>query len=231
MADRFYTSLALSPGSIVLQGAEAHHLATVRRFRAGDLVTLFNGDGAEYPAEVASIDRKSITLSVLQVVRVSRELPFRLIVACALPKGDRVDFLVEKLTELGVTELIPLKTERSVVKPHDAKLERLGRSVIEASKQCGRNRLMQIQPTSDWAKLCRQPDLADRRFLADPLAQPTAARHSSESLCIAIGPEGGFTEAEIAMGREAGWETVSLGPRTLRVETAAIALAALLALG
>src|SRR5437899_3728469 len=101
MADRFYTSSALGPGPVVLQGAEAHHLATVRRFRPGDVVVLFNGDGHEYPAEVLDVDRKNVSLRVLSVEEPAREIGFRLEVAAPLPKGDRGDFLIEKLTELG----------------------------------------------------------------------------------------------------------------------------------
>src|SRR5579871_447892 len=141
MANRFYTSFALSPGMVTIQGPEAHHLATVRRLHIGDSVVLFNGDGNEYLAEIASIDRKAIALNVLRVDMVNRELPIELTIACAIPKGERADFLIEKLTEVGATELIPLETERSVVKPRETKIERWSRAVIEASKQCGRNRL------------------------------------------------------------------------------------------
>jgi 16S rRNA (uracil1498-N3)-methyltransferase len=156
MADRFYTSSALGLGSIVLQGPEAHHLATVRRFRPGDLVVLFNGDGREYAAEVLTADRKSVSLQVLRVEASERELNFRLEVASPLPKGDRGDFLIEKLTELGATDFVPLRTERSVVHPHDAKLDRLQRTVIEASKQCGRNVLMQIHALMVWDDYCQR---------------------------------------------------------------------------
>src|ERR1051326_2564968 len=130
MADRFYTSFALAPGPVVLHGPEAHHLATVRRFRAGDAVILFNGDGREYPAEILAVERKSITLNVLRVEAPPRELSFRLEVAAPIPKGDRGDFLIEKLTELGATDFVPLKTERSVVHPRETKLDRLQRAVI-----------------------------------------------------------------------------------------------------
>ena len=105
MADRFYTPDPLGPGEYVLAGPEAHHLAAVRRIAAGDRVTLFNGDGRDYPAVVVAADRKRTTLSVLAPVPAARELPVPLEVAAALPKGDRGDYLVEKLTELGVFEL------------------------------------------------------------------------------------------------------------------------------
>src|SRR5262245_38449166 len=123
MGDRFYINSALAVGPIVLQGPEAHHLATVRRFRQGDVVVLFNGDGHEYPSEVLDAGRKGVNLHVLRVEEPARELGFRLEVAAPLPKGDRGDFLIEKLTELGATDFVPLQTERSVVQPRDTKLE------------------------------------------------------------------------------------------------------------
>ena len=107
MADRFYTSDALGPGEHILTGAEAHHMLAVRRFAPGDAVTLFNGDGNEYPAEVVAAGKKAVTLRVLRAAPADRELPFPLVVASALPKGDRADFLIEKLTELGVSDFVP----------------------------------------------------------------------------------------------------------------------------
>lgn len=226
MADRFYTNSALGPGPFVLQGAEAHHLATVRRFRTGDRVILFNGDGQEYPAEIVSADRKSVALNVVAVERPLREPPFRLIVASVLPKGDRGDFLIEKLTELGVTELVPLRTERAVVLPRENKLERLQRVVVEASKQCGRNVLMRIRELAEWNEFCRRAELPPLRLLAHTAdGEMLPDEIGTCDVCCAVGPEGGFTDGETAAGRAAGWRSVSLGPRILRVETAAIALA------
>ena len=112
------------PRRILLTGAEAHHLTTVRRFGPGDRVTLFNGDGNEYPAEVVAAGKKSVTLNILSASPVDRELPFPLVVASALPKGDRADFLIEKLTELGVTRSCRSSRPRSVVRPEDSAVEK-----------------------------------------------------------------------------------------------------------
>src|SRR5436309_2835197 len=150
MSERFYLNLPLHPGVVELTGAEAHHLAAVRRLRPGDAVCLFNGDGREYPAEVVEVGRRHVALRVLRADAPPHERPSRLEVAAPLPKGDRAQFLVEKLTELGVTSLVPLRTSRSVVHPGDAKREKLERYVIEASKQCGRNVLLEIKPLTDW---------------------------------------------------------------------------------
>src|SRR5262249_19611717 len=150
MAERFYLNCALAPGVVALRGPEAHHLAVVCRVRKGDRVFLFNGDGREYPAQVEEGGRRDVTLAVLGVAEPPRQVGFRLELAALLPKGDRGSFLVEKLTELGVTAFVPLVTERSVVHPREARLEKLSRTVIEASKQCGRNVLMEVGPLTCW---------------------------------------------------------------------------------
>jgi 16S rRNA (uracil1498-N3)-methyltransferase len=230
MSERFYINLPLQRGAVELTGPEAHHLATVCRLRPGAAVCLFNGDGRQYPARVQHVAKRAVQLDVLGVEEPPRELPVALEVAAALPKGDRGPFLVEKLTELGVTAFVPLASERSVVQPREGKMDRLHRHVIEASKQCGRNVLMRIDDLADWASYGRGGKSGEICVLAHPggaeqlddvLAMPQAA-----AVRVAVGPEGGFTDAEVALAREAGWHLVDLGPRTLRIETAALALAA-----
>jgi 16S rRNA (uracil1498-N3)-methyltransferase len=225
MAERFYLNCELAPGPVVLRGPEAHHLATVCRLRPGDAVCLFNGDGREYPARVEAVSRRDVALTVLGTAAPPREVGFRLEVAAPLPKGDRGSFLVEKLTEVGVTRFVPLRTERSVVEPREAKLEKLQRQVIEASKQCGRNVLMEVAPLAAWADFCRRAELPPRRLLAHPSDHPSRRLHPAGDVVLAVGPEGGFTEQEAIDAVAAGWQAVSLGPRILRVETAAVVLA------
>jgi 16S rRNA (uracil1498-N3)-methyltransferase len=232
MADRFYVNSQLGPGAILVQDAEAHHLAVVCRVRPDDRVTLFNGDGREYPGRVVEVKRREVLIEIEQVLTPARELPFPLEVAAPLPKGDRAQFLVEKLTELGVTAYHPLQTARSVVHPGEGKREKLHRHVIEASKQCGRNVLMQIEPPVSWAILCerKQPAL---RVLAHPGGDsPGEALDASvaDGILLAVGPEGGFTDEEVARATGGGWRCVGLGPRILRIETAALVLAAACAL-
>src|SRR5690348_8167091 len=168
MAERFYINCELKPGLVVLQGAEAHHLATVCRLRRGDAVCLFNGDGRQYPARVEEVSRREVTLGVFAVESPQRELTFRLEVAAPLPRGDRAQFLLEKLTELGVAAFVPLHTARSVVHPRETKLDKLQRHVIEASKQCRRNVLLQVRPMAEWSAFCTSADLPRRRILGIP---------------------------------------------------------------
>jgi 16S rRNA (uracil1498-N3)-methyltransferase len=226
MSERFYVNCPLAPGPIALEGPEAHHLAAVCRLRAGDPVCLFNGDGCQYPAIVVAVARRSVELEVRSIEAPPRELGFRLEVAAPLPRGDRAQFLLEKLTELGANAFVPLKTARSVVHPRDARLDKLQRYVIEASKQCGRNQLLQVMPLAIWEEYCRRDDLPRLRVLAHP-GSAGAAWGAGKDCALAVGPEGGFTEEEVALAVGAGWQAVNLGPRILRVETAAMVMAAL----
>jgi 16S rRNA (uracil1498-N3)-methyltransferase len=230
MAERFYTSDALGPGECRLQGAEAHHLIAVRRFVTGDRITLFNGDGNEYAAEIAGVGKKTVVVKVLSAARRDRELPFPFVIASALPKGDRADYLIEKLTELGVSRFVPLVTARSVVIPKESAVAKFGRAVIEASKQCGRNRLMAIDSPLDWTALLARVDLPPVRIVLHPSAvESHHAVRSDQGVIAAIGPEGGFTDDEVAAAVDAGWRVANLGPRVLRVETAAATVAGLIA--
>jgi len=229
MADRFYCAEPLGPGEVHLVGAEAHHLAHVRRFAPGDEVVLFNGDGKEYPATIVAISKRSVVLSVRAVETPQREVERPVVVAAAVPKADRADFLVEKLTELGVHRFIPLLTARSTVHPKESSVERYRRGVIEASKQCGRNRFMTVDGVHSWPALLARNDLPPARLVLHtrpglPILQPQTPA------VVAVGPEGGFTSEELAAAEAAGWRLVSLGARTLRLETAAVAAAAILTL-
>src|SRR5262249_39747266 len=161
MGERFYVNHDLSDGTIELTGDEADHLATVCRLRPGIVVYLFNGDGREYSARIEEATRRSVLLRVIESSAPERELAHWLEVACAVPKGDREQFLIEKLVELGVKRFVPLRTTHSVVIP---KVERLRRYVIEASKQCGRNVLMEVTPPIHWDAYCQLTDLPPMRL-------------------------------------------------------------------
>jgi 16S rRNA (uracil1498-N3)-methyltransferase len=233
MSERFFIETPISDDRAMLRGAEARHLAAVMRARCGDEVLVFDGSGAEFAARIERISKAEIELAIVSRHEPQRELPFALTLGVALPKGDRQKWLVEKATELGVTRIVPLTTQRGVAQPVEAALDRLRRSVIEASKQCGRNQLLEIGPPQGATDWFRSPSPA-RRLIAHPagmgLSQlPTPATVSTD-VWLAIGPEGGFTDHEVAAATEALWQAVTLGPRIMRVETAAIALAAWLTL-
>lgn len=228
MSDRFYTSEPLVQGDFTLEGADAHHLAQVRRFQIGDHVTMFNGDGFEYPTEVVSIEKKRVHLRIISRKQPQRELRVPLHIGSALPKGDRGDFLIEKLTELGVTDFTPLETSRSVVHPKLTIVEKWNRAVIEASKQCGRNVLLRVHPPCRFEKWIDEA-LPLYRWIAQPTDEKIGPMtvDTGSGIAAAIGPEGGFTVEEVALAIDKGFVPMSLGPRILRVETAAIAIASI----
>jgi 16S rRNA (uracil1498-N3)-methyltransferase len=227
MSERFFSSQPISGDRADLTGDEARHLSAVMRAKIGDEVVLFDGSGAEFTATITAIRKHVVELTIIERREISRELPFSVTLAVALPKGDRQKWLVEKATELGVTRIVPLTTERGVAQPLDSALDRLRRSVIEASKQCGRNRLLEIATPADAIAYFAAAPPSATRLLADPTGQPLATTLLSrnQEIITAIGPEGGFSPAELSAAHSAGWLSVSLGNRILRVETAAIALA------
>ncbi|GAB6164973.1 16S rRNA (uracil(1498)-N(3))-methyltransferase [Thermostilla marina] len=243
MADRYFIPQPITDDASTaeLTGGDAHHLARVMRAKVGDAVIVFDGSGNEFDCRVTAIDKRRVTLAVERRRAVDREASRRVVVASAVPKGDREHFLIEKAVELGAACFVPLITARSVVQP---KTERLERFVIEASKQCGRTRLMQIASPVTWSEWLRSPLRPAVCLIAHPrdrLELPAEARTTPEAAAngagdesasspttigICIGPEGGFTDAEVLAAVEAGCRTVDLGPRILRVETAVLALLA-----
>lgn len=229
MSRRFYCAHPIDRDQVQLEGSEAHHLIHVMRAKVGDEVVLFDGSGAEFTAQIQSLSRSLVELSITARQQANRELPARLVLAVALPRGDRQDWLVQKLVELGVTALIPWQTSRSVSRSSSKTTERLRRHVIEASKQCGRNSLMEIGEPIDFATLLEQAS-HDLRLLAHPSGDtqslaPCAELSATRSVLVGIGPEGGFCDGEVHLAIERGWCTLGLGARILRTETAAIAVA------
>ncbi len=245
MSSRYFFDGSIQGNRAKIHGPEAHHLLHVKRARRGEKVVLFDGSGTEYEARLEDFGRDWAELTILQSLAINRELPVRLVIASALPKGDRQRWLIEKLVELGVTEFAPLITQRSVVALHPAGLARLRRVVVEASKQCGRNVLMQIAEPVEWPNFLQREDLPLNRLIAHtesdseppedpsraPLQQAVSIRlaHGGCGVVVAVGPEGGFSPEEVQAAIVRGWKPVWLGPRTLRIETAAEALAAIFA--
>jgi 16S rRNA (uracil1498-N3)-methyltransferase len=229
MSERYFVDSPITFDRAVLAGAEAHHLLHVMRATRGTAVTLFDGTGGEFEAVVEATKRSEVELSIVARHEVDREAATILTLGVALPKGDRQKWLVEKATELGVARLVPLETERAVAQPGENALERLRRAVIEASKQCGRNRLMEIAAPQAWDEFLSGNNDASVRLIAHPTAAPwPRSETKAQAIVAAVGPEGGFTDHEVASAAAQGWRPVGLGPRILRVETAAVALAAVL---
>ncbi len=225
MPARFYCPDPPTDGVYRLKAGEAKHLSRVRRLTAGDEVEIFDGRGNAIRSKVVAVANNSVDLAPLGEPIPERTTPFHLTLASAVPKADRFDWLVEKATELGVSRLIPLICDRSVVEPGASKISRLERTIIEASKQCGRARLMVIDPPTRWPAVVDSfPDSS--RYLADAQGVPLnrlPAFAIGQPVILAVGPEGGFTTSEVAVSERAGWLPISLGVYTLRVESAALA--------
>jgi 16S rRNA (uracil1498-N3)-methyltransferase len=223
----------LSVGDIELAPAQAHHLRDVLRMRAGDSVTAFDDHGLSGSAVVILITPEKVTLRVSAANRRIQAKPIWT-VAAAIPKGPRADWMVEKLAELGTEALIPLSAERSVSLPGGKeKLARWNRLASEASRQCGRSGVMRIEPIATVDQIIAGSPIKPAWHLstksdATPVLQLTAAP-PPEALLMLIGPEGGWTEQELDRFKTCGFTAVSLAETTLRVETAAIAAAAMAA--
>ena len=226
MPDRYFTPSPVTSYSASLAGAEAHHLLHVMRAKAGTRVTLFDGSGWEFDAIVKRAGRGEIEVAVIGRRQVDREAKVALMLGVVLPRGERQKWLVEKLVELGAAKLVPLKTARGVAQPGGNSLERLRRGVVEASKQCGRNRLMEIAEPMAWTEFVAGSEQVACRIVAHPGNALWSCPVTAQTAALAVGPEGGFTDDEVAEAVAQGWLAVGLGPRILRVETAAVAMAA-----
>jgi len=221
--------------SLVLRAAEACHLVQVRRHRVGQEIEVIDGSGRGYQVRIAAIERDAVFCEILARRQDCGESPVQLSLAPALIKGQRFDFVVEKATEIGVASIVPLLTERGVVKPGSGnKLERWHRLAQAAAKQCGRSRLPSIEPPAGLGEVIKTfKDQNDLVLMATPGLPDRSLKQCLEGkscrrLGLLIGPEGGFSTAEQVRAREAGVELFSWGERILRADTASIVLAALL---
>ncbi len=230
----FCPGLPTAPGAeAILEGEEAHHLARALRLRPGAEVELFDGVGGSARCRLTAVERRRATAEVLERTDRPPPLPFALTCAVAPPKGKRAHRLVEALTELGATRLVPLVTERSQNKlPAGDQAERWA---LEAAKQCHRDALLQVAPATDLDGLIAlarggSSGRGTLALLADPRGAPPLREvlppAAPAAVLIAVGPEGGFSETERHRLQEAGFAAARLGRTVLRVETAAAAVAA-----
>lgn len=217
----------------------ADHVARVLRLRPGALLTVFDGRGGEYDAELLSTGRGAAEVRVGVHHAVERESPLRVTLLQSLARGEKMDWIVQKATELGVDAIVPLAAERSVMQLEGGRAERRVAHwqgvALAACEQCGRNRIPRIDAPLAFDEGCRLGSgSAPLRWMLVPGARrPLAAAATAEAAALApiallIGPEGGLTEAERARAAACGFDAVSLGPRVLRTETAGMAALAVL---
>jgi 16S rRNA (uracil1498-N3)-methyltransferase len=232
---RFWVEDRLSPGAMLDLPAEvARHVAALR-LREGDAIALFNGAGGEHAATLARVAKNQCVAKIGERRDVERESTLQITLALGISAGDRMDFAVQKATELGVVRIVPLETERAVVRLAAPRAERRlahWRAVaVAACEQCGRNRVPELAPVVAFDEFLQQPGEGLRLLLSPAAGKRLADFVRSEAVTILIGPEGGLSPGERSRALERGFSAVRFGPRVLRTETAPLAaIAALQAL-
>lgn len=235
---RFFSSQPLTVDQVLdLPDTVTHHIQ-VLRLAPGDSITLFNGQGGEYAATLTSIEKRRATAQIQTFSAREAELAHPVILAQALPEGAKMDWIIEKAVELGVTEVQPLSAQRCVVRlaaeRAQKKLQHWQGVAISAAEQCGRNRVPRVADIADFPAWAARQELSQRILLtprADMKLTEWARRHPPRAVTLMIGPEGGFSAQEEDIARRHGAVALSMGPRILRTETAGMAaLAALNAL-
>ncbi|MEO5560838.1 MAG: 16S rRNA (uracil(1498)-N(3))-methyltransferase [Dokdonella sp.] len=233
---RIYVPLPLNPGHLIELPAQAgEHIARVLRLEHGHPVRLFNGDGGEFTGELVTLAKRVVTARVLTAIPASdRESPLRITLGQGIARGDKMDWILQKATELGVTRIVPLITDRTEVKLDAERAERRlahwHAILASACEQCGRNRLPELaepMKLADWA--ASLGDEAGLRLALDPSGDANARDLlPGAQATLVVGPEGGLSSHDLAALQQAGFRGLRLGPRILRTETAGLAALAVL---
>ncbi len=215
-----------------LPDSVAAHVSRVLRLGVGDALQVFNGDGHQYAASIVQADKRGVRVRIGASEAVDRESPLRLQLLQGVSRGDRMDYTVQKAVELGVTDIVPVITERCGVQLDaerwEKKREHWQRIVESACEQCGRNRVPAVQPVQRLDAALATPGEGTRLIL-DPQATLSLPRLPvAAQFTLLAGPEGGLSEQDLRVARSAGFIGVQLGPRILRTETAALAALAVL---
>lgn len=229
----FVPSHAWNPDRLALDGGEAHHAVDVLRLKAGDRATLFNGEGSEAEAEIVKASRQGVELRRVAVHK-SAPLACRVTLAQAVPKGKNMELIIEKATELGAAGIVPLLSERTVIRgtedDHVRKQHKWQRVAVEACKQCGQNWLPKVHTPKTPKAFFESAERYDLMLIASlqndsqPLKKLLAEYGPKKpaSVLILVGPEGDFTPAELSLAKSHGCRPLTLGPIILRTETAAL---------
>ena len=236
MANRVFVATPLaSNATIALPDATAHHLTSVLRMRAGEGFVIFNGEGGEFDATLDAISKKSVTARIGAFKAVDRESALSITLAQCVSKGERMDYTVQKAAELGASAIVPLTSTNSVVKLDaerwEKKLEHWRGVIVSACEQSGRTRVPVLHPVTPIAQWLAQAQ-GGKIILAIGATQSLRTmKMPAGPIALLAGPEGDFSPDELRAARSAGFESIGMGPRILRTETAGIAaLAAMQAL-
>jgi len=233
---RVYSFDNLQPGGeVLLDAAASHYLARVLRVVAGQALVLFNGDGHDYAATVVKASKNGILADIAARLPAIPESPLHSTLVQSLVRGERMDYALQKATELGVTVIQPVESVRTEVRLKPEKIAaRMGhwqKVLIAACEQCGRARLPELREPMDLIDWAGTPPDGQRLVLAPGESRPLAQMEFSAAVELLVGPEGGFEDQELELLQRSGVQAVSLGPRILRTETAGpVALAILQAM-
>jgi 16S rRNA (uracil1498-N3)-methyltransferase len=230
---RFYLPLTLVEGEILGLGEQpAHHVMHVLRLRPGAAVRIFDGKGCEHEGMIRGVRRTQVTVEIGKAMASIPEPPFAITLAQGIPRGDRMDLILQKAVELGVTEVQPLWTARSQTRTSGERQEKRLRHwqgvVISASEQCGRATLPGLETPVEYRSWLAGTHRHDCRILLSPEARQSLCtmQPPGDSILLLVGPEGGISAEETTLAAAAGFIPVRLGPRILRTETAALAMLA-----
>lgn len=225
---RLYIDLPLSSGETVcLPRDKAHHLSHVLRMRADDAIRLFNNTGYEFDSTIIELTKKTAQVEIKEAHRVDNESPLKITLCLAIARGQHMDYSIQKAVELGVNKIVPVMSEFSNVKLQDdrvqSKMTHWQNIIINATEQCGRNRLTELMNPISFSECLTIDDLTSRLILHPGSKQAMSEIFVDNSqLILIIGPEGGFSSTEVNEAIEKNAIPVSLGPRILRAETAVV---------
>jgi RNA methyltransferase, RsmE family len=232
---RCHVDLPLQPGGeVVLPERAAAHLTRVLRLREGAPCVLFNGDGHDYAARLAAVGKREVRARVLEATPVANESPLHVILLQGIARGEKMDLILQKATELGVAAVVPVHAERTEVRLDAQRAEKRlehWRSVLEsACEQCGRARVPTLAAPAGLADAAAALPEGGLRLVLDPQGghRLQSLPEAGTRLCIAIGPEGGWSPRDLGVLQAAGFIGLRLGPRILRTETAGLAAIAAL---
>jgi 16S rRNA (uracil1498-N3)-methyltransferase len=235
---RFYVPQPqVEQGMLKVEGEEVKHIRKVLRLKEGDEITVFDGLGKEFEGTIVEERLSSVVIRIENVTSSKKDSPLEITLAQSLLKGEKMDYLIQKATELGVEDIVPFVSSRSI--PLLEKSKRLNRQhrweriAVEASKQCGRGVVPKIEPLQDYSEmLWTAPSNAVRLILWEregmKLKKILGTSKERKKIFFVIGPEGGFSQGEIEEGKKAGFIPVTLGKRTLRAETASLCFLSIL---
>ena len=222
---RFFIDAPLSLGQHELPEAQAHYIGRVLRHAAGDAVQLFDGSGQEYLGALIEVGKKAVRVELREQLAGQAESPLRIHLGQGLSRGERMDWAIQKATELGVSEITPIVSERCEVRLKDERADkRLAhwrQVAISACEQCGRSVLPVIHAPITLAEWQAHVQ-AELKLVLHPVAAPLESHARPHSLAFLIGPDGGLSEAEVEQAKAAGFHAARLGPRVLRTETAPV---------